>query len=131
MTSAMMTAGKEQGELTGSERTRQTAFVPRFDIWEGSDELILFGDLPGVTPETVDIRFENNQLSIHGKVCPRQEGIQLLCGEYAIGDFFRTFTIGEAIETAKIFAEVKDGVLTVHLPKSDKVKPRRIDVKAA
>ena len=130
MTNTVMTASKEPGDLAGSERTRQTTFVPRFDIWEGSDELILFGDLPGVTAETVDIRFENNQLSIHGKVRPRQEGIQLLCNEYAIGDFFRTFTIGEAIETTKISAEVKDGVLTVHLPKSDKVKPRRIDVKA-
>jgi HSP20 family molecular chaperone IbpA len=90
---------------------------------------LLFGDLPGVTPENLDIRFENNELTVHGKVSPRQENIEFLYGEYGIGDFHRTFTVGEAVDAEKISAEMRNGVLTLHLPKSEKVKPRRIEVR--
>jgi HSP20 family molecular chaperone IbpA len=91
--------------------------------------MILYGDLPGVMPEDLDVRFENPMLTIHGKVSPRHNGIKLLHGEYGIGDFHRTFTMGEAVDTERISAELKDGVRTVHLPTSEKVKPRRIEVK--
>lgn len=106
-----------------------TTYSPRFDIWEDDDEMILYGDLPGVMPEDLEVRFENPVLTIHGKVRPRHNDIKFLIGEYGIGDFHRTFTIGEAIDTEKISAGLKNGVVTVHLPKSEKVKPRRIDVK--
>jgi HSP20 family protein len=104
-------------------------YSPRFDIWENDDEMILYGDLPGVLPEDLEVRFENPVLTIHGKVRPRHNDIKFLHGEYGVGDFHRTFTIGEAIDTERISAELKNGVVTVHLPKSEKVKPRRIDVK--
>ncbi len=108
-----------------------TTYSPRFDIWENDDEMILYGDLPGVMPEDLDVRFENPVLTIHGKVSPRHSDIKFLHGEYGIGDFHRTFTVGEAIDTERIAAELKNGVLTVHLPKSEKVKPRRIEVKCS
>lgn len=107
----------------------RTTYSPRFDIWENNDEMILYGDLPGVMPEDLDVRFENPVLTIHGRVRPRHKDIKFLHGEYGIGDFHRTFTIGEAIDTERISAELKNGVVTVHLPKSEKVKPRRIEVK--
>ena len=107
----------------------RTTYSPRFDIWENDDEMILYGDLPGVMPEGLDVHFENPVLTIHGKVSPRHNDIKFLHGEYGIGDFHRTFTVGEAIETERISAELKNGVVTVHLPKSEKVKPRRIEVK--
>ena len=47
-----------------------TTYSPRFDIWENDDEMILYGDLPGVMPEDLDVRFENPVLTIHGKVSP-------------------------------------------------------------
>jgi HSP20 family molecular chaperone IbpA len=106
-----------------------TTYSPRFDIWENDDEMILYGDLPGVMPEDLEVRFENPVLTIHGKVSPRHNDIKFLHGEYGIGDFHRAFTIGEVIDTEKISAELKNGVVTVHLPKSEKVKPRRIEVK--
>ncbi|MEO8271103.1 MAG: Hsp20/alpha crystallin family protein [Aureliella sp.] len=108
----------------------QPTFSPRFDIWEGDDELILYGDLPGVEPNSLDINFENRQLTIHGKVCRCHEGNRSLYSEYGIGDFERTFTIGEAINGEGITAEMRDGVLTLHLPKSEASKPRKIEVKA-
>ena len=121
---------KESGEQARPETTYQQTFVPRIDIWEGEDELVLHADMPGVKPENVDIRFENRELTIFGKICPRYDDVQLMYGEYSIGDFHRTFSIGEAIDAEKISAEISEGVLTLHLPKSEKVKPRRIAVKA-
>lgn len=117
--------------LTPAERTRDNpTFTPRFDIFEKDDELILWGDLPGVSAENLDIDFEKNELAIHGHVLPRTSGSQCLLAEYGVGDFYRTFAIGEAIDTEKISAELKNGVLTLHLPKTEAVKPRKISVTA-
>ena len=130
MTTTMTHSEKQSGTGGSPEQTYQSTFVPRFDIWEGDDELLLFGDLPGVDVDDLDIRFENRELTIHGNVSPRYEG-EMLYGEYGIGDFHRTFTIGDAIDAEKISAEMHSGVLKLHLPKSEKVKPRRIEVKAS
>lgn len=129
MTTTMTNTEKQTGENGSPEKTYQSTYVPRFDIWEGEDELLLFGDLPGVTVDDLDIRFENRELTILGRVSPRHEG-ELLYREYGIGDFHRTFTVGEVIDAEKISAEMHNGVLKLHLPKSEKVKPRRIEVKA-
>jgi HSP20 family molecular chaperone IbpA len=128
--STTLSAKETPNDIAPFERTPgRTTYSPRFDIWENDDEMILYGDLPGVMPEDLDVRFENPVLTIHGKVSPRHMDIKLLHGEYGIGDFHRTFTIGDAIDTERISAELKNGVVTVHLPKSEKVKPRRIEVK--
>jgi HSP20 family protein len=126
-----ITHPKESAEVTRPEATYQRMYVPRFDIWETEDELLLYGDLPGVGPEQLDIHFESGELTIHGKVATRQDGRELVDGEYGTGDFHRTFAIGEAIDAEKISAELRHGVVILHLPKSEKVKPRRIQVKAS
>ncbi|MBN1854522.1 MAG: Hsp20/alpha crystallin family protein [Pirellulales bacterium] len=117
--------------ITPAERTRDNpTFTPRFDIFEKDDELILWGDLPGVSAENLNIDFEKKELTIHGRVMPRSSGTQCLMAEYGVGDFYRTFAIGESIDTEKISAELKNGVLTLHLPKTEAVKPRKIAVTA-
>jgi HSP20 family protein len=122
---------ESKNDVATVERTRSgPTFVPRFDILENDDELTLFGDLPGVCREDLDIRFENNQLVVHGRVAPRHENREFIYGEYGIGDFYRVFTIGEAVDSSKISAELKDGTLVLHLPKTEAVKPRKIAVKA-
>ena len=123
---------EQLAEVATAERTRSgQSYSPRFDIWETDAELILYGDLPGVSPESLDIQFENDLLTIHGTVPSRHEGVEALWGEYGVGDFYRTFTIGESIDSSKISAEIENGVLTLHLPKTEAVKPRRIEVKSA
>ena len=120
----------QQNEITSVERTHDAVtYSPRIDIWEQEDKLVLFADMPGVTPDNLDIRFENRELRIHGKVTPRHENIDFLYDEYCIGDFFRTFTFGETIDADKISAELKDGTLRLHLPKIEAVKPRKIEVR--
>jgi HSP20 family protein len=115
---------------SGCTQQARSIYQPRFDIWEGDDELILYGDLPGVSGDNLEINFENRELTIHGKVCRCHDGEGYLYSEYGVGDFQRTFTIGEAINSEAISADLHNGVLTLHLPKSDHAKPRRIEVKA-
>jgi HSP20 family protein len=119
-------------EVAATETTRPGhTYVPRFDICEYDDELLLRGDMPGVTPGDLDVRFENEHLVVHGKVQPRHEDRQCLYREYGIGDYYREFHVMEDVDPSKISAELRDGVLSVHLPKAEKVKPRRIEVKSA
>jgi HSP20 family protein len=121
---------QKQNDAATIERTRGgLTYSPRIDIWETDDELVLYADVPGVTPDSLDIQFENRELRLHGQVAPRHENINFLAGEYGIGDFYRTFTIGEAVDAERISAELSNGVLTLHLPKTQAAKPRRIEVK--
>ena len=130
MNTTVATQEKTTRDNGGPENTFQSTFMPRFDIWEGEDELLLYGDLPGVSVDELDIRFENRELTIRGRVPHRHDG-EYLVSEYGVGDFHRVFTVGEAIDAEKISAEMKHGVLTLHLPKSERVKPRQIEVKVS
>jgi len=122
------TALKTTAEV-GAEHTRSGAFYrPNVDILEKPEELLLLADIPGAKGDEVDVRFEDGTLSIHAKVEPRHENGDYLLQEYGVGDYWRTFEISEAIDAAKISAEYAEGVLTLHLPKAEAVKPRRIPV---
>lgn len=122
----------QQNETADQGHTRTAAtFTPRFDVWETSDELVLSGDMPGVKAEDLDIQFENDQLVIHGRVHARGNERRRLHEEYGVGDFYRSFAIGETVDASKITAEVSAGVLTIHLPKSERLKSRRIQVQSA
>lgn len=120
---------KEAGEVVAPEATRGGIYyTPQVDIYETPDEVVLLCDMPGVKPSDLDVRFEKGELSLHGKVQPRQVPAEYLEEEYGIGDFYRSFSIAPEIDADKIAAEYHDGVLTVHLPKQEKVKPKRIAV---
>jgi HSP20 family protein len=129
MTNRSMT--KDNPEPTkGNECTFTTSYIPPFDVYEDDNEILLSGDLPGVTPDQLDIRFENRELTIHGNVSARMTDKTCLSSEYGIGDFHREFTMGEHIDAERITAEMKNGVLTLHLPKLSRIKPRKITVTA-
>lgn len=120
----------EQTDVATAERPHGgITYSPRIDIWESDDELVLYADLPGVSSEDLDIRFENRELSILGRVAPRQTNVPFLHAEFGVGDFYRTFTVGDMVDPIRIAAELNQGVLALHLPKAEKAKPRRIEVK--
>lgn len=122
---------KEAGEVTTPESTRGGIYyTPRVDIYESADEVMLQCDMPGVKPQDVDVRFEKGELSLYGKVQQRQIPAGYLDAEYGVGDFYRSFAIAPVIDADKITAVYRDGVLTVHLPKPERVKPKRIAIKA-
>ena len=121
---------KNRAEQTTPETTWGGAyFTPRVDTFETEDELTLFADLPGVSAEDLDLRYENGELFVHGKVQSRQSGRQAWLNEYEVGDFYRAFSIGESIDSGRISAECKNGALTVHLPKVEHAKPKQITVR--
>jgi HSP20 family protein len=105
-------------------------FTPRFDVWENEQEFVLSGDLPGVEPAELEVRYEKQELTIEGKVAPRQEAARYFGVEYGVGDFHRSFRVGDQIDGTAIAAELKGGVLTVRLPKRAEVRPRKIAVQA-
>jgi HSP20 family protein len=122
---------KEAGEVAAPEATRGGIYyIPRVDIYESTDEVVLQCDMPGVKPQDVDVRFEKGELSLHGKVQARQAPAEYLEEEYGVGDFYRSFAVAPEIDADKISADYRDGVLTVHLPKQERVKPKQIPVKA-
>jgi len=124
-------AQKDVVQETAPERLREgVTFTPRVDILETDKELLLVADLPGVRNEDVELHFEKGQLVLTGHVKPRNNNQQFLVREYEEGDFYRAFAIHDSIDTTKIEASCKQGVLTVHLPKVEAVKPRQITVKA-
>ena len=114
------------------ERTRErTVFIPRTDIYERDDALVLAADMPGVDESTVDVNVERRELTISGRMEKEQiENHCLTYAEYDTGDFERTFTLAEEVDVEKIEATVKNGVLRLILPKSEKAKPKKITVKA-
>jgi HSP20 family protein len=115
-------------ERKGQEAEAATRFIPRVDICDNGSELLLFADLPGVRPEDIDLRYENGELTLKGKVQPRNQGKAMYRQEYHIGDFERTFEVHDSIDSRRISAECKDGVLKVHLPKTAAFQPVQIKV---
>lgn len=116
----------------GAETTETTRagfyFTPRVDIYETDQELTLFADVPGVSAESVELNFERGELILQARIKRHAHAGQALVNEYEEGDFYRVFQIHESIDATRIAAECKNGVLTVHLPKAEAVKPRQVKV---
>jgi HSP20 family molecular chaperone IbpA len=116
--------------LSNREETRsQERYVtPPVDIYENGDDLVVMADLPGVSKENLDVRVENNLLTIRGKPSYLASGDPIY-REYELVSFFRQFELNEKVDQAKISAELQHGVLTLHLPKAQEAKPRKIEVR--
>ena|SRR6187431_1787353 len=102
--------------------------APAVDVYENPDELLLLVDVPGATNEGIDVQLDKGQLTI---VAKRNEDVSggLLAGEYRTRDYLRVFSVPQGIDSSRIDAQLSGGVLRLQLPKSDSVKPRRIEVK--
>lgn len=109
---------------------REPQFIPAVDIYETTEALTLVADMPGVKKDGVDIRLEDNQLAIRGRVSSESKNERVLWSEYAVGNYVRTFTLSEVIDQSKIEAVMKNGVLTLTLPKVQAAKPRQVTVKS-
>lgn len=123
---------KPQSDATESaEHTRSGGYYrPNVDIQELENELVVRADIPGAKGEQVDVHFEEGTLTIHAHVEPRQSReLEYLLREYGVGDFYRTFQVSEAVDASRISAEYADGVLTLHLPKAEAARPRKIQVR--
>jgi len=124
---------REKRELqTEAEQTRPgRVFTPPVDIFESETEIIVLADMPGVSSDNVAIDVHNDELKITGEVEPQaSENESYILREYESGRFHRHFSLSDRIDQGKISASIKDGVLRVVLPKVEKAKPKKIEVKA-
>lgn len=94
--------------------------TPAVDIYENDQELLVVADVPGVSPEGLELRIEPPELRIKGTPASDEGTV-----------YYRAFRIDERIQSEQVSAELKDGVLTVHLPKAEKLRPRKVDVRVS
>lgn len=113
-----------------SQESNLTNWAPAVDILEDEHQLVVKADLPDVKPEELDIRVENNILTIRGerKFENKQEDKNYLRVERAYGSFARSFSLANTVNTEAIKADYKDGVLTLSIPKREEAKPKQIKV---
>jgi len=122
---------KKSIEKVEHEPTRTgVSYSPSVDIYETEDALTLLADLPGVRKETLDIDLDDRRLTITGLVDEVESQFRPVYTEYGVGGFTRSFELGDTIDRKQISASLKNGVLTLVLPKADRLKPRKIDVTA-
>ena len=104
-------------------------FVPTTDIFETEPSLTLVLEMPGVDKSNVDISVEDGVLTVQGRLdFSKYQGLQPVYTEYNIGHYRRSFSLSNKVDQSKISAEMKDGVLTLVLPKAEEAKPRRISI---
>jgi len=116
-------------ERTGEE-SNLTAWAPAVDIYETEQELVVKADLPDVDPKDLDIRVENNILTIRGerKFEKKVNEENYLRVERSYGSFARSFTLANTVNSEAIKAEYHNGVLTLNIPKREEAKPKQIKV---
>ena len=120
----------ENGE---KEMMKVTEWSPLVDISEDDNEYVVKAELPEIKKEEVKVTVRDNVLCISGerKKETEEKGKRYHRIEREYGSFMRNFTLPENADGSKVSAEYKDGILKVHLPKSEKAKPKSIDVKVA
>jgi len=119
------------GETAPDHAEQPEAYIPPIDIHEAPDGLKLEADLPGATEQSLQIQLEDNVLSLYAKVdSPAPEGARLLHEEYRLGDYRRSFILSDEVDREHIAAELTNGVLTLFLPKAERARTRRIEIKS-
>jgi len=122
---------REKQEVEREQTRPGIVFRPDVDIVERAAEFLVTADLPGVDDQHVDVRLENNVLSIHADLAVEPEPEwQPIYGEYRVGSYYREFALSDRIDAKQIRGSMKDGVLELHLPKAEAHRPRTIQVKA-
>ncbi len=112
-------------------RTAST-WSPRCNVYEDLNGLYVEASLPGIEPQNVEIHVENGELTIKGhRKDEAESGRTYFLREMGRGDFFRSFTLPTDVDQTKVAASYKQGVLSIHLPKREEAKPRRIMIDVA
>ena len=123
-------ASEQETSEKEDTRSQERYVTPAVDIYETLDGLVVKADLPGVTKDGLDLRVENNLLTIRGRASHCAPG-EMLYREYQLSNFFRQFELSDKVDQQNISAELKHGVLTLNLPKAEEAKPRKIEVRVA
>lgn len=112
----------------GGNNVQRAYMSPRVNITETKDGYLLEAEMPGVNKEGLDILLEGHELTLVGRRPQEPQGAQLVYRESANRDYRRTFVLDPTIDMSKIDAKMENGVLLLHLPKAEQLKPRKIAV---
>jgi len=132
-------------DLTGWDPFRETTtftpfvsrplvtFAPQFEVKETKDAFIFKADLPGVEEKNIEVSLTGNRLTVSGfrEEEDRHEGENFFAYERAFGNFTRAFTLPDGVDSEQVSADLKDGVLTLHVPKKPEHQPKKISIKVA
>jgi HSP20 family protein len=120
---------KQEVEKREEATVPSRVYLPNTDIYETQDTLNVLMEMPGVQKDNVDLSVEDGVLKVFGRIdFSKYEGLQPVYTEYNIGHYSRSFNLSSKIDQGKIRAEMKDGVLSLVLPKVERAKPRVISV---
>jgi HSP20 family protein len=120
---------KREVDKAQEPTTPMRAFLPTTDIFENDDALTVVLEMPGVDKSNIDVDIENGVLTVEGRInFDKYKGMQPIYSEYNVGPYRRSFRISNRVDQDKIKAEMRDGVITLVLPKAEQAKPRRIEV---
>jgi HSP20 family molecular chaperone IbpA len=129
MTHPQMNPAARESTAAARTATELPALVPAVDVFEDADGITLKADLPGVSKENLNVRVEGDQLAIEGSVALGEStGLEAVYAEVRVAQYRRTFALSRDLDTSKIDASMKNGVLTLRVPKAEQAKPRRIPV---
>lgn len=121
-------ASRPETTVTKAEPARRFV-TPPVDVYESPDEFLLIADMPGAAQDSLRLDLDKGQLTIEGRRTAMNQG-RVLASELTPGDYRRAFSVPQGIDPDKVSAELKEGVLQIHLPKSAAIKPRTIQVRA-
>ena len=124
------TAQEKKELVSKGEKTKPARyFVPRTDIYETADALMVVMEVPGVDRKDIEIKLEEDELRIEARIDQaKYDGMEPLYTEYNVGHFARSFTLSNKIDRQQIGAKLEDGVLTLILKKAKEATPRKISV---
>lgn len=109
----------------------ERAVLPAVDVFEDASGITLLADMPGVPKDQLELKVEGDALSIEGRVrAPTPEGLEAVYAEVRVPRYRRSFTLSRELDTTRIDASLKDGVLTLRIPKQAHAQPRRVEVQA-
>ncbi|HXT10928.1 MAG TPA: Hsp20/alpha crystallin family protein [Candidatus Angelobacter sp.] len=117
-----------ENQTTNARPVREEYVAPNVNIFETPEGYVLQAEMPGVTKDGLEIMLEGTEITIVGRRTPESVSGEPLFRERSRADYRRVFELDPAIDTEKVSAKIEQGILTVTLPKSEKVKPRKITV---
>jgi HSP20 family protein len=113
--------------------SNRRAWAPPVDIFEREDQLVIRAEVPGVQKEDMDVRIENGVLTLHGERKEEKEAtdVNTHLMERVYGSFTRSFSLPTTVDSTRVTASYKDGVLEVAVPKAETAKPKQVEIKVA
>ena len=123
-------AAQQNAARSDIARRDVQAMTPRVDVLEDDTGITVIADMPGVSKDSLDIKVENDALSIEGAVsAATPQAMEAIYAEVRIPRYRRVFTLSRELDPGRIEAQLKDGVLRVRVPKHEQARPQRISVK--